>query len=92
MPKVHRPQNTYPVILMPAMPPLGLITAIENRVRNWRHRRLLIRLLEYEDFLLADIGHQRADLVRASRLPLREDAIAKLAEWRDQRQLSKGDS
>lgn len=90
MPKVHHPKNPYPDILMPTMPPLGLITAIENRLRNWRHRRLLMRLLEYEDFLLADIGHQREDLVRASRLPLRENAIEKLAEWREQRRSSEG--
>ncbi|MDX1755712.1 MAG: hypothetical protein R3175_06615 [Marinobacter sp.] len=82
------PNNAYPEFLMPAMPPLGLITALETRVRHWRNRRLLRRLLEYEDFLLEDIGHRRSDLLRASRLPLRVDAVAKLIEWREQR--SKG--
>ncbi|MDV2077799.1 hypothetical protein [Marinobacter xestospongiae] len=79
-------ENPFPEVIMPAMPPLGLITAIEDRIRNWRHRRMLQRLLKYDEFLLEDVGHHRADLVRASRLPLRVDPLKKLVEWREQSQ------
>lgn len=86
--KEERKQNPFPDVYMPAMPPLGLITAIENWVRNWRRRRQLVRLLKYDDFLLEDIGHHRADLEKASRLSLRVDAFRKLSEWREQRRMS----
>ncbi|MDT8894357.1 DUF1127 domain-containing protein [Halomonas sp. I1] len=76
----ERPRNRLPTFYMPAMPPLGLIDALEGwivgRVRQWqrrRHfRRQIANLLVHDDRILADIGLDRRELERASRLPLRK--------------------
>lgn len=71
---------------MPAMPPLGLIHALERRWWAYRRRRQFRRrflpLLAYDDHILEDMGHRRDDILRASRLPLEVDALAALEECR----------
>nr|WP_297459960.1 hypothetical protein [uncultured Halomonas sp.] len=63
---------------MPAMPPLGLINAVENWVHAWVRRRQFrqrfLYLLDYDDHILEDMGHCRDEIEWALRLPLREDA------------------
>ncbi|MFC3286174.1 hypothetical protein [Litchfieldella rifensis] len=82
-------QPPMPDFYMPAMPPLGLITAIENWsrawIRAWRRRRRLLRLLDYDDHMLDDMGHTRQDLLWAAHLPLKEDAHRILRQLREQR-------
>lgn len=43
--------------------------------RRQEFRRAFIPLLQERDQILADIGYQRYDILRAERLPLREDAM-----------------
>ncbi|GGY04815.1 hypothetical protein GCM10007160_35600 [Litchfieldella qijiaojingensis] len=78
-----------PDFYMPAMPPLGLITAVENGirtlVRRWRFRRRFLSLLDYDDHILEDMGHDREEILWASRLPLRVDATQAILERREQR-------
>ncbi|MCG7599321.1 hypothetical protein MHM84_05950 [Halomonas sp. McH1-25] len=88
--KLPRPRTPLqPEFFMPAMPPLGLITALENRWYAWRRRRLvrryLLPLLAYDDRILEDMGHHRDDIEWALRLPLHEDALAALEQRRCQR-------
>ncbi|MGC3874780.1 hypothetical protein ACPF7Z_16075 [Halomonas sp. GXIMD04776] len=75
---------------MPAMPPMGLINAMENWVRallRRRHfRQRFLHLLDYDDHILEDMGHNREDIEWASRLPLRKDAFRALQCRRVQRQ------
>lgn len=74
---------------MPAMPPLGLITAVENGirtlVRRWRFRRRFLALLDYDDHILEDMGHDREEILWASRLPLHQDATQAILRRREQR-------
>ena len=69
-----------PDLVMPAMPPLGLINAVENWVRSWVRRRQFrqrfLHLLDYDDHILEDMGHCRDEIEWALQLPLplREDA------------------
>ncbi|TFH88551.1 hypothetical protein EQG41_01575 [Billgrantia azerbaijanica] len=74
---------------LPAMPPLGLINAIEHRWAAYRRRRRFrqrfLPLLALDDRTLEDIGHRRDDLLWASRLPLRENAHEALIARRAQR-------
>ncbi|HET8790496.1 MAG TPA: hypothetical protein VFM75_04755, partial [Modicisalibacter sp.] len=55
--------SPWPDVHMPAMPPLGLIDALENRARAWVRRRQFRRrfsyLLDYDDHILEDMGHCR---------------------------------
>ncbi|MBZ9560147.1 MULTISPECIES: hypothetical protein [unclassified Modicisalibacter] len=78
-----------PDFYMPAMPPLGLIQAVETRLRDWRRRRQFRRrflpLLDHEDPILADMGHCRAEIEWAASLPWREDATRALLERRERR-------
>ena len=69
------PEPPFP---MPAMPPLGLIHALETRLRAWLKRRRLRRLLDYDDRRLNDLGFHREDLLWALRLPLSHDPIQAL--------------
>lgn len=67
---------------MPAMPPFGLIRWVGHRVDAWRFRRKLLRLLDYSDHMLDDMGHTRAELMMASKLPLKENARQALLDWK----------
>ena len=69
------PEPPFP---MPAMPPLGLIHALETRLRAWLKRRRLRHLLDYDDRRLKDLGFHREDLLWALRLPLNQDPIQAL--------------
>ncbi|MES3675800.1 DUF1127 domain-containing protein [Halomonas elongata] len=83
-----RPRNQPPSLYMPAMPPLGLIDALEgwivDRARRWRRRREFRRqvanLLAHDDRILADLGLERDEIERVSRLPLKEDACRALLD------------
>lgn len=54
-PQKERPLNRMPDLVMPAMPPLGLITAIENWVKRrldaWKHQRHLPRSRQEAELL-----------------------------------------
>ena len=79
-----------PDFYMPAMPPMGLINAIENWVKALFRRRCFrqrfLPLLGYDDHILEDMGHNREDIEWASHLPWRKDAFQALQRRRDQRQ------
>ncbi|CBV43086.1 DUF1127 domain-containing protein [Halomonas elongata] len=83
-----RPRNQPPSLYMPAMPPLGLIDALEgwivDRARQWRRRREFRRqvanLLAHDDRILADLGLERDEIEQISRLPLKEDACRALLD------------
>lgn len=86
----ERPRNHLPTFYMPAMPPLGLINALEgwivSRARQWRRRREFRRqvanLLAQDDRILADLGLKRDEIERISRMPPEEDACQALLERR----------
>ena len=77
----------YPIpeYFMPAMPPLGLLSAIKDWLNAWRRRRALIGLLKYDDHMLDDMGYTRAELLMVSRLPIKENAYEVLQQWREAR-------
>lgn len=81
-----------PDFYMPAMPPLGLIYAIELWWWTYRRRRQFRRrflpLLAHDDHILEDMGHHRSDILWASRLPLKVDALQALEEHRTLRKRS----
>lgn len=86
-----------PYFYMPAMPPLGLIYAIElwwwayRRRRQFRQR--FLPLLTHDDHILEDMGHHRDDILWAARLPLKVDALQALNErraWRKKSDTIKG--
>ncbi|MFN3880446.1 MAG: hypothetical protein ACK4L8_03345 [Nitrincola lacisaponensis] len=72
-----------PDFYMPAMPPLGLINAIEVWFKAWNRRRKLLRLLDYDDHMLEDMGYTRDDLLWAARQPLKVDARLVLQQQRE---------
>lgn len=82
-------RSPKPDLFMPAMPPLGLIDALENWVRAWVRRRQFrqrfLYLLDYDDHILEDMGHCREEIEWALGLPLREDAGQALLCRRAQR-------
>ena len=58
-------------------------------LHNWKSRREVRRLSVFDDFMLADIGVNRADLDWAARLPLTTDparALEDRAVLRERRQ------
>lgn len=96
----HQPKPTQakpsaappePDFYMPAMPPLGLIHAIETLLQRYllrrRFRQRYLPLLAHDDHMLDDMNHRRDDILWASRLPLKEDAEQALAERREKRKL-----
>jgi uncharacterized protein YjiS (DUF1127 family) len=94
----HSTPPPKPDFYMPAMPPLGLLHAIETRLQRYlsrrRFRQRFLPLLAHDDHILDDMGHSRDDILWASRLPLKEDAGQALAQRRAKRQASraKGDA
>lgn len=92
---LRRPQPTarkrpapppQPDFYMPAMPPLGLIHALETKwqdyLRRRRFRQRFLPLLAHDDHMLEDMGHCREDILWASHLPLKEDATEALMQRR----------
>jgi uncharacterized protein YjiS (DUF1127 family) len=55
-------------------------------LRNWRARKAVTRLQDYDDAILRDIGVQRGDVQWAARLPLSVNAALALEECSRQRQ------
>ncbi|SHF20819.1 hypothetical protein SAMN02745148_02035 [Modicisalibacter ilicicola DSM 19980] len=83
------PRQPIREFYMPAMPPMGLINAVETwvraLVRRQRFRRRFLPLLDHDDHILDDMGHNREDIEWAARLPWREDAFKALQRRRAQR-------
>ncbi|MBT2772626.1 hypothetical protein J7J47_10325 [Halomonas sp. ISL-60] len=75
---------------MPAMPSMRLIRALDmgwwHYRRRWLFRRHIVPLLDYDDHVLCDIGHCREDILWASQLPLKVDAIQALEARQKKRQ------
>ncbi|OJA05796.1 hypothetical protein [Halomonas sp. QHL1] len=75
---------------MPAMPSMRLIRALDMGWWHFQRRRLFRRhilpLLDCDDQLLRDMGHSREDILWASQLPLRVDAIQALEARQKKRQ------
>lgn len=78
-------RDTMPHFYMPAMPPLGWIRWLQQKWEARAYRRKLKRLLDYDDNLLDDMGHSRAELTMAIKLPLEADARKALRRWRAER-------
>lgn len=73
-------ERTLVDVYMPAMWPLGLSRAVANWIRAWRRRRAFLRLLKLDDRMLRDLGYTREDVLRAARLPWRENAAQAVLE------------
>ena len=58
----------------------GTRSILARLIENWRTRREVARLGEYDDFLLRDIGVTRADVRWAAGLPLTANAALALEE------------
>jgi hypothetical protein len=55
-------------------------TLVSRLVRNWRARRSVARLKEFDDYLLRDIGVRRDEVEWAAGLPLTVNAALALEE------------
>ena len=53
---------------------------ISRIVRNWKSRRAVSKLYQFDDYMLRDIGVTRADLQWAAGLPLTMNAALALEE------------
>ena len=53
---------------------------LANAIRNWRAHRAVVRLGDFDDHLLRDIGLTRDDVVWAQSLPLAVNAVLALEE------------
>ena len=78
-------RDAMPHFYLPAMPPLGWIRWLQQRWEARAYRRKLRRLLDYDDHMLDDMGHSRAELTMAIKLPLQADARKALRRWRAER-------
>jgi len=58
----------------------GIVAAIVRFVRNWKARRAVTRLQDFDDHMLRDIGVTRLDVRWASDLPLSTNAALALEE------------
>lgn len=66
---------------------------LRTTFRDWMHawrrrrqfRRLAVRLLNYDDYQLDDIGYSRQDVLAALDQPLKMDSHRLLARWRERR-------
>jgi uncharacterized protein YjiS (DUF1127 family) len=61
---------------------LGFVAAAKRVVRNWKHHRDLSRLLYLDDYLLHDMGLDRALVQHLLALPLTVDV-----DWEHERVL-----
>ncbi len=62
-------RTAMPDLCMPAMPPLGLMAAVDRWIEARRRRRALRQLLALDDHLLCDLGLTREHLSEATRAP-----------------------
>ena len=67
---------------MPSMPPLWLVESAGRLYKAWQYRRKLAGLLRYDDHILEDMGHSRAELLMAINLPLKQDPRPYLKAWK----------
>jgi hypothetical protein len=81
----RRRRDAMPHFYLPAMPPLGWIRWLQQRSDAWAFRRKLKHLLDYDDHMLEDMGHTRAELMMAIGLPLKADARKALLQWKAER-------
>ena len=58
----------------------GIAAAIARVVRNWKARRAVTRLQDFDDYMLRDIGVTRLDVRWAADLPLTINAAMALEE------------
>lgn len=58
----------------------GSLSLLWSVIRNWRARRAVARLDALDDFLLDDIGVNRAEVRWAAGLPLTANAALELEE------------
>jgi uncharacterized protein YjiS (DUF1127 family) len=58
----------------------GAISAFSNLLRNWRARRAVGRLDDFDDYMLSDIGVTRDEVRWALSLPLTTNAAQALHE------------
>ena len=56
----------------------GTFAALRQLWRNWKARRAVTRLDEFDDYMLRDIGVTRLDVRWASELPLSSNAALEL--------------
>jgi uncharacterized protein YjiS (DUF1127 family) len=61
---------------------LGFVATAKRVVRNWKHHRQLGQLMKLEDYLLADMGLDRALVQHLLALPLAVDV-----DWERERVL-----
>jgi hypothetical protein len=80
-----RRRDAKPHFYMPAMSPLWWIRWLHQRLDAWAFRRKLKHLLDYDDHMLEDMGHTRAELMMAIGLPLKADARKALLQWKAER-------
>jgi uncharacterized protein YjiS (DUF1127 family) len=57
---------------------VSLLGGIRRLFTNWRKRRQLRQLLDLDDYVLNDIGFNRADVLSAMQLALYVDPLAEL--------------
>lgn len=58
----------------------GLTFGLAQLIRNWRARRAVTRLEDFDDYMLRDIGVTRDDVNWAAGLPLTVNAALALEE------------
>ncbi|GGC11046.1 hypothetical protein GCM10011352_41960 [Marinobacterium zhoushanense] len=62
--------------------------SLGQRLTEWKYRRALVNLLDYDDHVLADIGMTRGELNMAIELPLTQDAKQAMAKWQAERRIT----
>lgn len=62
--------------------------SLAQRLTEWKYRRALVSLLNYDDHVLEDIGMTRGELIMAIELPLTQDAKQALSRWREERRIT----
>jgi uncharacterized protein YjiS (DUF1127 family) len=69
----------------------GAVSFVRRLLRNWKARRRIVNLSNYDDYMLRDIGVSRGDIEWAAGLPLTVNAALALEERAFKRRHS-GDS
>lgn len=64
---------------------IHLYTHLKRRKAEWRYRRQLRLLLDYDHVMLDDMGYTRAELEMAIDLPMDQEAAQALLYWKNER-------